>query len=46
VWDPNWTDRKNPKEVAEAYQQHILNGIKWVLGLEKWKVKFPKTAVE
>jgi len=46
VWDPNWTDRKNPKEVAEAYQQHILNGIKWVLGLEKWKVKFPKNSVE
>jgi type 1 glutamine amidotransferase len=46
VWDPDWKDRKNPKEVAEAYQQHILNGIKWALGLEKWKVKFPKTAVE
>jgi uncharacterized protein len=46
VWDPNWADRKNPKEVAEAYQQHILNGIKWVLGLEKWNVKFPKTSVD
>jgi uncharacterized protein len=39
VWDPNWPDRKNPKEVAEAYQQHILNGIKWSLGLETWNVK-------
>jgi uncharacterized protein len=39
VWDPNFPDRKNPKEVAEAYQQHILNGIKWSLGLEKWNVK-------
>lgn len=39
VWDPNWPDRKNPKEVAEAYQQHILNGIKWSLGLERWNVK-------
>ncbi len=39
VWDPTWPDRKNPKEVAEAYQQHILNGIKWALGLEKWNVK-------
>lgn len=39
VWDPNWPDRKNPKEVAEAYQKHILNGIKWALGLEKWDAK-------
>jgi type 1 glutamine amidotransferase len=43
VWDPNWTDRKNSKEVAEAYQEHILNGIKWVLRLEKWNAK-PQTA--
>ena len=35
VWDPNHKDRKNPKEVAEAYQKHILGGIKWALGLEK-----------
>ncbi len=33
VWDPAWPDRKNPKEVAEAYQAHILGGIKWALGL-------------
>lgn len=39
VWDPNWQDRKNPKEVAEAYQQHILNGIEWALGLQHWNVK-------
>src|SRR6266487_6935975 len=36
VWDPSWPERKNPKEVAEAYQQHILNGIKFVLHLENW----------
>jgi type 1 glutamine amidotransferase len=42
VWDPNWPDRKNAKEVAEAYQQHILNGIKWAVGLENWNAK-PQT---
>ena len=46
VWDPNWPDRKNPKEVAEAYQKHILAGIKWALGLEKMDAKPQKTAVE
>jgi type 1 glutamine amidotransferase len=46
VWDPNWPDRKNSKEVAEQYQQHILNGIKWALGLEKMNAKPQKTAVE
>lgn len=39
VWDPTWTDRKNSKEVAEAYQKHILGGIKWALGLEKMNAK-------
>jgi len=39
VWDPKWPDRKNPKEVAEAYQAHILGGIKWALGLEKGNAK-------
>lgn len=39
VWDPTWPDRKNPKEVAEAYQKHILEGIKWALGMEKWELK-------
>jgi len=39
MWDPNWKDaqgqRKNPPAIALAYQQHILGGIKWALGLEK-----------
>jgi uncharacterized protein len=48
IWDPNWTDpqarpgqtgRRNSKEVAEAYQKHILEGIKWALGMETWDVK-------
>jgi hypothetical protein len=39
VWDPNDTDRKNSKEVAEAYQESVLNGIKWALGLEKFNVQ-------
>jgi hypothetical protein len=38
IWDPAWTDakngRKNPPEVARAYQQHLLGGIQWALGLE------------
>jgi hypothetical protein len=42
VWDPAWPDRKNPKEVAEAYQKHILSGIKWAVGLEKWNLKSKK----
>jgi type 1 glutamine amidotransferase len=46
VWDPNWPDRKNPKEVAEAYQKHILEGIKWAVGLEKWNAKPQGNAVE
>ncbi len=45
VVDPKWGggDRKNPPEVAEAYQKHLLAGIKWVLGLEKGSAK-PQTA--
>ncbi len=35
VWDANEKNRKNTKEVAEAYQKHILGGIQWALGLEK-----------
>ncbi len=35
VWDTNEKNRKNPAEVSEAYQKHILGGIKWALGLEK-----------
>jgi type 1 glutamine amidotransferase len=46
VWDPAWPDRKNSKEVAEAYQQHILNGIEWAAGLEKWNAKPQKTSAE
>jgi type 1 glutamine amidotransferase len=46
VWDPAWPDRRNSKEVAEAYQQHILGGIKWALGLEKMNAKPQKTAIE
>ncbi len=34
VWDTEWKDRKNSKEIAAAYQKHILGGIKWALGLE------------
>lgn len=36
VWDPAWPDRKNPPEVAEDYQKHILEGIKWAVGLTDW----------
>jgi type 1 glutamine amidotransferase len=34
VWDPEYRDRKNTKEVSEAYRKHILGGINWALGLE------------
>lgn len=44
VWDPNAPDRKNPKELAEAYQKHILEGIKWAAGLETWNAKPQKAA--
>jgi uncharacterized protein len=35
VWDPTWNpaQRKNAPEIAEIYQQHILNGIRWALKL-------------
>jgi len=46
VWDPTWPDRINPKEVAEAYQKHILGGIRWALGLEKMNALPQKSAVE
>lgn len=42
IWTPNTPanfKRMNSKEIAEAYQQHILGGIKWALGLEKWDIK-------
>ncbi len=31
--DPALPDRKNPVEISKQYQQHILGGIKWALGL-------------
>lgn len=35
VWDPEWKDgggnRKNPPEIAQTYQAHILGGIQWAL---------------
>ena len=46
VWDPAWKDRKNSPEVAEAYQKHILEGIKWALHLENWNAKPQKSAVQ
>lgn len=42
VWDANTPEdfkRMNSKEIAEAYQQHILKGIRWTLGLENWDIK-------
>ncbi|MHA3775503.1 ThuA domain-containing protein [Verrucomicrobiota bacterium sgz303538] len=35
VWDadPNMKGRVNSPEVAQQYQQHVLGGIKWALGL-------------
>jgi type 1 glutamine amidotransferase len=35
LWDdsPELKDRKNPVEVSKQYQQHILGGIRWALGL-------------
>jgi type 1 glutamine amidotransferase len=42
VWTPNTPadfKRENSKEVSEAYQKHILGGIKWALGLEKGDAK-------
>jgi type 1 glutamine amidotransferase len=48
IWDPNTPasfERKNSREIAEAYQKHILEGIKWALGLEKWDATPQKVAV-
>ena len=42
VWTPDTPagfKRENPKEVSEAYQKHILGGIKWALGLEPGDAK-------
>lgn len=45
VWDdetPANFKRQNSKEIAKAYQEHLLNGIKWTLGLAKGNAK-PQT---
>jgi type 1 glutamine amidotransferase len=45
VWDDNTPanfKRQNSREIAQAYQQHILGGIKWALGLENCDAK-PQT---
>jgi uncharacterized protein len=36
LWDtdPNIRDRRNPVEVSQAYQAHILGGIKWALTIK------------
>lgn len=43
VWEPNSPAQKggikNTPEVALAYQQHLLGGIKWALGLEQSDAK-------
>jgi uncharacterized protein len=39
VWAPDIPKAENPASVAEAYQQHLLGGIKWALGLEKGNAK-------
>lgn len=44
VWDPKYPNRKNSPKVAEEYQKHILEGIRWALGLETWDLK--KSAVQ
>ena len=33
--DPDLKDRKNSVATSKAYQQHILGGIEWALGLKK-----------
>jgi type 1 glutamine amidotransferase len=32
--DPNLKDRKNDVAISKAYQQHVLGGIEWALGLK------------
>jgi type 1 glutamine amidotransferase len=50
IWDPNWKDRKgerkNSPEISRQYQEHILGGIKWALGLEKSDAKPQHKAIE
>jgi type 1 glutamine amidotransferase len=33
--DPDLKDRKNSVAISKAYQQHLLGGIEWALGLKK-----------
>ena len=37
IWDtdPAIKDRKNDPAISKAYQQHVLGGIEWALGLKK-----------
>jgi len=37
IWDtdPTIKDRKNDAAISKAYQQHVLGGIEWALGLKK-----------
>lgn len=41
--DPDLKDRKNPVDTAVKYQQHILGGIKWALGLAEGSAEPQKT---
>jgi uncharacterized protein len=51
MWDPNYTDkndkdgRKNSPEVAKQFQQHVLGGILWALGLAPGSAT-PQTAAK
>lgn len=46
IWDPTWKgQRKNSEEISRQYQQHVLGGIKWALGLEKADAKPQKAVV-
>lgn len=33
--DPDLKDRKNSIEISKAFQQHVLGGIEWALGVKK-----------
>lgn len=50
VWDTEWKEgngkRMNTPEVAKAYQQHILGGIEWALGLKPGDGKPLSTAYQ
>ena len=48
IWDDNTPPefkRMNSPEISRQYQQHILGGIKWALGLESGDAK-PQTAAK